>query len=259
MRKSLIPLPPCEIVQCESAETLASAAALDLYDYITASSVGGQPILVALSGGRIARQFFRAVTEAFVESKQPLSHVHFFWADERCVPPSDLESNFRLASEFLLKPLQVSPDNIHRIRGEEAPEVAAAAAEQELRDLCKQQGRVVGLDLVLLGMGEDGHVASLFPGESTPEMNLPALYRPVKAVKPPPQRVTLGYGALCEATQVWVLASGAGKEAALHTSLEPEPRTPMGRVLHSRKGSRIYTELGMFPRKDAGFPRAWPG
>jgi 6-phosphogluconolactonase len=92
-------------------------------------------------------------------------------------------------------------------------------------------------------MGEEGHVASLFPGEPASVTSLPALYRPVEVPKPPPNRVTLGYGAIAAARQVWVLVSGTGKEGALRQSLAPAGQTPLARVLRARAGTRIYTDV----------------
>jgi 6-phosphogluconolactonase len=239
--------PPCEIAFGESPEALASSAAADLQTFVASRSAAGRTVLIALSGGRIAQHFFQAAAEAFAHSKVGLSNVHFFWADERCVPPTDPESNFRLADELLLQPLGVCGANIHRIQSELEPTAAATAAELELRNLCEQQGRAAEFDLILLGMGEDGHVASLFPGESPAQMSNPALYRAVVAVKPPPHRVTLGYSMLLTAGQVWVLASGAGKEGSLRASLEPDARTPLGRMLSGRSLSRVYTDLTITP------------
>jgi 6-phosphogluconolactonase len=93
-------------------------------------------------------------------------------------------------------------------------------------------------------MGEDGHVASLFPGESETAMSDPALFRDVTAVKPPPLRITMGYGLIAQARQVWVLASGAGKQAALRESLSAAS-TPLGRVIRQRADTRIYSDLAV--------------
>jgi len=99
------------------------------------------------------------------------------------------------------------------------------------------------LDLVLLGMGEDGHVASLFPGEAEDVMNSSAVYRAVTASKPPPRRISLGYGALVAAREVWMLASGSGKETALRESLSPTGATPLARLLRARGRTRIFTDI----------------
>jgi 6-phosphogluconolactonase len=203
----------------------------------------GSPFYVALSGGRIARRFFSAVAEQ-ASGAASLSPVRFFWADERCVPPDDPESNFRVAHELLLEPLKIADDRIHRIRGEESADFAVAEAEAEIRRVAPLNGENQPvLDLILLGIGEDGHVASLFPGEPDSVMSSPAVYRKVTAIKPPPLRITLGYAAIAAARQVWVLASGPGKETALRTSLEPAGLTPLARVIKSRVLTRIFTDI----------------
>jgi 6-phosphogluconolactonase len=91
--------------------------------------------------------------------------------------------------------------------------------------------------LVLLGMGEDAHVASLFPGAPAEVVNSSATYLPVIGPKPPPQRISLSYPAIVAAKDVWVLVSGAGKERALRESLQPHATTPLGRVLTARSAT----------------------
>ena len=98
------------------------------------------------------------------------------------------------------------------------------------------------LDLIFLGMGEDGHVASLFPDGREETRQASATYRAVTASKPPPQRITLCYAAIAAAHQVWVLASGSGKQQALQASLSGSNQTPLARVLGSRRQTRIYCE-----------------
>jgi 6-phosphogluconolactonase len=200
------------------------------------------PFCVALSSGRIAGPLFAEFSRQAQARTASLRHVHFFWADERCVPPNDAGSNYRVARELLFDPLGIAASQIHRIRGELEPDVAAHEAEA---DLCwvapKARGGQPILDLVLLGMGEDGHVASLFPGEPSAVGANPAAYRAVPSPKPPPRRVTLGYDVLAAAREVWVLISGNGKEGALRESLRPGGRTPLARVLRNRTRTRIFS------------------
>ncbi len=223
---------------------LARAVAAAWLAAVAARRAGGQSCCVALSGGRVARRFFSEVTRQALALGEKLAGVDFFWGDERCVPPDDAESNYGVAAELLLRPLGISPPRIHRIRGELSPDAAATQAAAELRAVA---GATAGgqpvLDWVFLGMGEDGHVASLFPGESVAVLESPAVFRSVVAVKPPPQRLTLGYAALAAAREVWVLASGAGKEAVLRASLKSEGVTPLARVIASRAQTRIFTDL----------------
>jgi 6-phosphogluconolactonase len=231
-----------KVISFPNDRTLAQAAAQAWLEAI--ASQRHQPHCVALSGGRIAKSFFSAVATAAITGAGGLHHVHFFWADERCVPPDDAESNFRTARELLLTPLGIEEKKIHRIRGEEKAEFAVAEAEGELCRVAplNADGQPV-LDLILLGMGEDGHVASLFPGEPEAVMASKKVYRAVTASKPPPRRITLGYAAIATAKEVWVLASGTGKESALRESLRLDGRTPLARVLRSRQNAKIFTDI----------------
>ena len=220
------------------ADELAQVVAGAWLDEVAAAHRAGRGHCVALSGGRITQKFFAAVVALSRARGMSLAGVHFFWADERGVPPKDAESNFRMADELLFQPLRIAAENVHRIRGELPP---AAAAELAVRDLSAVTAQ---LDLVFLGMGEDGHVASLFPGEAAAERANPAVFRAVtNSPKPPPNRVTLGYPAIAAARQVWVLASGAGKEAALRESLATPGETPLARVLRGRSNTRLFTDI----------------
>lgn len=239
------------LIRFASAEELAKQAAADwLGELAGGMSADAPPYLVALSGGRVTKTFYEELVRQVKESKGEYEgvftkwNVHFFWADERCVPPGDPESNYRLAKENLFEPLKVPDGQIHRVRGEAAEANALGEVIGELQVLRPfAAGGQPALDMIFLGMGEDGHTASLFPGEAKEVMEEPAVYRAVTAVKPPPRRITLGYGAIAAAVDCWVLASGAGKEAALKASLSPEGKTPLGRVLRQRTGSRIYTDV----------------
>jgi len=267
-----------ELFSFATADELAHTVASKWLDQIEAAGRAGQPHCVALSGGRITQKFFAAVVEQakvrkIGDGSTPSfpSNAHFFWADERCVPPDDPESNFRLANELLFTPLKIPERQIHRIRGELPPETAAEIASQDIRRVVSiyegerdrpgrssarpraehfaqeekpmtrtasaapETGVLPILDLIFLGMGEDGHVASLFPAEMEAAIADQAIYRVVKnSPKPPPNRVTLGYDAIAAARQVWVLVSGAGKEEALRESLHSGGRTPLGRVTQFR-------------------------
>ena len=233
-----------ELIEFAAAEELATAAARDWLRETQAAKGRNAPYCVALSGGRIARRFLSAAAVLAIRQRTVLpDSVHFFWSDERCVSPTDSESNYGLARDSLFVPLAIPDRQIHRLRGEVPAEVAAAEGETELRRFASQQchGQPV-LDLVFLGLGEDGHVASLFPGEPEEVMARPAVFRPVLGAKPPPRRLTMGYPAIAEARQVWVLVSGEGKEKALRQSLTAAGQTPLAHVLNSRGHTRILTE-----------------
>ena len=223
-----------ELFDFPNAAALAADVARRWVDAAAHAAAQNAPFRVALSGGRVARDFMAAVATEARRQGLPPEAVDFFWGDERCVPPAHADSNYLLAEENLLKPLGVPAHRIHRLRGEADPATAAREAEAELRAVCPAdaQGRPV-LDLVLLGMGEDAHVASLFPGAPAEIVASTACYLPVIGPKPPPQRLTLTYDTIQAARMIWVLVSGAGKEAVLLQSLAPDSDTPLARVLRS--------------------------
>ena len=238
------PMPNHELLSFATADALAAAVAERWLEELAPRADDATPYCVALSGGRIAKNFFTAVARQAPTTSASFGHVHFFWSDERCVPPADAESNFGLAKAHLLVPLGISPDKIHRVRGEIDAKWAAVEAEAEMCRIAPMNGSGQPvLDLVFLGMGEDGHVASLFPGASEETVRSRSVYLPVVASKPPPQRITLTFAALAAARQVWVLASGAGKEHALRDSLSANGKTPLARVLHARRRTIIFTDI----------------
>ncbi len=233
-----------QLDQFSNAEELARSAARDWLREAEKQMRAKGRFSVALLGGRIAGAFFSSVVELASHDGRSLDGVEFFWSDERCVPPDSPESNYGAARDRMLLPLRIAERCIHRIRGEMPPEKAAAEATGELLRFAPQnpEGQPV-CDLVFLGMGPDGHVASLFPAESEEARSSQAVFRPVIGPKPPPQRVTMGYPAIAAATQVWVLVSGEGKEKALGASLSPQGQTPLACVLNSRTHTRVLTDL----------------
>jgi 6-phosphogluconolactonase len=237
-------MPNHELIPFASDDALAKTVADRWLNELTTRSNANTPYCVALPGGRIAKKFFSAVAGQAKARSVSFADVHFFWGDERCVPPADAESNFLLARIQLLDPLRIQPDRIHRVRGEIAPERAAAEAEAEICRVApvNAAGQPV-LDLIFLGMGEDGHVASLFPGAPDKVVRSESAYLPVVAPKPPPQRITINFATIAAARRVWVLASGAGKEGALRESLSPNGISPLAHVLRTGHKTIIFTDI----------------
>jgi 6-phosphogluconolactonase len=234
-----------DLISFATADELACAVASAWLDEIEAVNRAGKTHCVALSGGHIAQKFFAAVAEQARARAVSFGRVHFFWADERCVPPDDPESNFHLAKELLFGPLKIGDAQIHRIRGEDLPAAAGETASTEIVQIAplNEAGQPV-LDFIFLGMGEDGHVASIFPGEPDVSISDKAIYRAVNnSPKPPPNRITLGYSAITAAKQVWVLVSGTGKKAALRESLCSKGRTPLARVTQFRTRTKIFSDF----------------
>jgi 6-phosphogluconolactonase len=189
----------------EDPAALAFGAAQLISDSLGRAIVERGRASFVLAGGGTPQATYRALADSSLD----WSSVDLFQGDERCVPPDAPASNYRMVRETLLDPSSVPPANVWRIEGEKEPSEAASAYERRLRE------RFAGadlprFDLVLLGIGTDGHVASLFPGwSSTPD-------RWVAAVEPPspgPKRVTLELAPLAAARTVCLLVSGAHKAA----------------------------------------------
>lgn len=119
---------------------------------------------IALSGGNTPKKLFKALVKKHHDSI-PWERVHFWWGDERCVSPESEESNFKMANENLFQKIPVPAKNIHRIHGEDLPEAEAKRYSGELMMQLEKKGNVPVFDLILLGLGDDGHTASIFPGQ----------------------------------------------------------------------------------------------
>src|SRR4051812_39159434 len=164
---------------------------------------------IALPGGSVATSCFPVLAVLPID----WTRTHFWWVDERAVPATDPESNYGLAERLWLIPAGVPASSIHRMPADAGDLVAAADAYGE--ELSGALGRVPVLDLALLGMGPDGHVASLFPGHHLLDEHERLAVAISDAPKPPPQRLTLTLPVLQRARTVVVAAFGASKAKAL--------------------------------------------
>jgi 6-phosphogluconolactonase len=148
-----------------SPNELAMNFAEKMASMIARSSKNAEPFTIVLSGGTTPELLFKVLSENFAESV-PWKFVHFFWGDERCVPPDNDESNYGMAQRKFLSRIEIPSGNIHRIRGEDYPENEAARYSIEILSSVRNRDRLPLFDLVILGLGEDGHTASIFPGHS---------------------------------------------------------------------------------------------
>src|SRR5689334_9001110 len=213
---------PVEVKIVPDNATLARVAAQEFHRLAQAGIKERGRFSVALSGGNTPRAVYSLLADEHKEL--PWDRIHVFFGDERHVPPDDPDSNFRMANESLLSKVPIPEKNVHRIRAELEADDAAAEYEQELVDffhLGKQE--MPRFDLVFLGIGEDGHTASLFPASHA----LTELSRRVVAnwvEKFQAFRITFTFPVLNHASEVTFLVSGAGKAQILSEVVRPGTR-----------------------------------
>ncbi|WP_199033734.1 6-phosphogluconolactonase [Glycomyces salinus] len=209
------------VIVHDSAEVLAEAVAARLINRLAdAQAQRGEASLV-LTGGRIAAKVYAEVLGSRIRNIVDWSRVDFWWGDERFLPEGDPERNETLARQSLLDGLPVDPERVHPIPGTDSvdtPEEAATVYSAELGGVADGEG-LPPFDLVLLGIGEDGHVASLFPGNPALEADGEPAVAVRDSPKPPPERVSLTMPTLNSATAAWIIASGAGKSEAVDKAL----------------------------------------
>jgi 6-phosphogluconolactonase len=205
-----------DILTLRAAELLARIA----IDAVAARGVAH----IALSGGSTPRPLFKLLASPEWKERVPWAHTHIWWVDERCVPPDDPNSNYGVAFALLLQHLPVVIT--HRIRGEELPWEAAYLYEGELAaGFGLWAGAWPRFDLILLGMGTDGHTASLFPG--TPALAEREHRVTVGHAPAPPQdRVSLTLPVLNHAAHVFFLVAGENKGPALTTIFHADGGDP---------------------------------
>lgn len=209
------------VVRCADAEEAAARAASAIAVAVGAARTARGEAHLCLAGGSTPRRCYQLLGPLL----DSWDGVHLWFGDERCVPLDDPESNHALLAATLLAAPLDPPPQVHPVRDAAGdPEAAAAAYEQELR--AALPGEPPRLDVALLGLGEDGHTASLFPDDPVLEER-ERLCVAVRGPKPPTERVTLTLPMLRAARRVLVLAQGAGKAWAVGAMLAgPSPRVP---------------------------------
>ena len=220
--RRLITVADPQLLAARAADEFAANALLAIRDR--------SRFAVALSGGSTPR----AMLEALSARRLDWPAIHFFWSDERCVGPDDPNSNYRMAREALLSRVGVPESNVHRMRGELAPSAGASAYDAELNAFFGNNAPV--FDLLFLGLGPDGHTASLFPG--TEALDIHDVWCAANQVNEPvasPWRLTLTYPAINAARRIIFLVEGVEKADILAT------------VLGGEKDVRRYPAQGIAP------------
>ena len=192
-----------------TARDLAETLASELADRIRSAERNNSPLTLALSGGNTPKLLFSVLADEHLTSVN-WRFIHFFWADERCVSPDDPESNYGMTERLLLGKTNIPRENIHRIWGENDPKTEAARYSEEIMKYTRQRNSLPVFDIVILGMGQDGHTASIFPGnlellhsESICDMAI----HPVSEQK----RVTLTGKVINNADEIIFLVTGKDK------------------------------------------------
>ena len=233
-----------EIVLCRDVVELSRQSA-ERFSRLALQSVEATGrMTVALSGGSTPKHLYSLLASPDYKDRIPWNNVELFWGDERCVPPDHPESNFRMAREALLSRIQIPAGNIHRMRGERQPQAAAADYQKELQRLLSfDSGGLPRFDLILLGIGEDGHTASLFPGSGGVVHDPPSQGHPnrgetetVRLVIAPfvgklnSYRLTLSLPVLNNAANVWFLVAGPSKADAVKQAFSSSSDLPAAKV-----------------------------
>ncbi|MCP3164972.1 6-phosphogluconolactonase [Myxococcus qinghaiensis] len=202
-------------------ENLARAAAEWMARSLQTSLAMNRRVSLAVSGGGTPGPAYRELSRLVL----PWERVDLYFVDERFVPPDDADSNYRMVEETLIAPLRLSPAQVFRMEGERGDrEAAAREYETKLPPM---------LNVVLLGMGEDGHTASLFPGHPALEEKSRRVLS-VVGPKPPPWRMTLTMPTLLSASAVLMLVAGAGKRETVHRALAGDLALPAARVTNAQ-------------------------
>jgi 6-phosphogluconolactonase len=227
------------LTTCADPEAVAERAASEISHRLQAARSERQVAHIALSGGTTPAPTY----ELLARTPELWEEVDVWFADERCVPPSDEQNNYRLVAGTLLRPARVGHSRVHRMEGELGAEEGARRYAEALRARVAGEpgdGNGAGqgppvLDVIVLGIGEDGHVASLFPGSSTLEREHDVCLPVHDSPKPPPERITLSLGVLRAARRCVLLATGAEKARAVSAMLaEPSPVVPASLLRRER-------------------------
>lgn len=213
------------------AQAAGAAAARHILMLLDQVLSGAERATLAVSGGSTPKPMFHELAKAGYR----WDRVHLFWVDERAVPASDPESNYKLAHDSLIVPAHIPPRNVHRIEGSITPERAAEHYSADVRKFfALEDGEMPHFDITQQGMGPDAHTASLFPGEPLLD-DREGIAAAVHTPKPPPWRITLLPGVLLAARHTVFLVSGADKADAVRAVFQDEydpKRLPAQMVSH---------------------------
>jgi len=192
-------------------------------DYLLEIIRNSERFNIALSGGNTPRFIFQIIAADY-KNKFDWNRIHLFWGDERCVPPDDNESNFGMTKKYLLDEINIPENNVHRIKGENDSETEAERYADEVKKNVKLKNGLPCFDLVMLGLGEDGHTASIFPNQ----MNLINSEKICEVAVHPSsgqERITLTGRVINNASVITFLVTGENKKEILKKVLVDKNKT----------------------------------
>jgi 6-phosphogluconolactonase len=207
-----------EILIFSTPLELAERFAQDLKGMISGSSASDRSFTIALSGGNTPKLLL-PVMAARLKDQVSWKKVHIFWVDERCVPPGDRDSNYGMTKSLLLDTINIPPGNIHRIIGEAPPAEEALRYSEEILDFTNSRGKLPMFDLILLGLGDDGHTASIFPGNNKSfqsEKISESVIHPVSHQR----RITITGSVINNAANIVFIVTGATKAGIVSEIVE---------------------------------------
>ncbi|HYM00552.1 MAG TPA: 6-phosphogluconolactonase [Blastocatellia bacterium] len=228
-----------KIILCRDAGHLAATAAQEFTRLAVAAVSNKGLFSVALSGGSTPKATFELLATEPLFSRIPWPSVHLFWSDERTVPPDHRDSNYRMAYEAMISRVPLPAANVHRMKGEIDPEIAATQYASELD--AHFDTAIPRFDLIMLGMGDDGHTASLFPGtKALSEADASVVVNYVSKFST--NRLTFSVQTINNAACVMFLISGSAKVPALKEVIEGtrNPQLYPSQLIHPANGDLEY-------------------
>ena len=251
-----------DVIVLDTPEALAERVAADFASLVNDMLTRQDRVSLALAGGQTPKQFYGRLAKEPYKSSIPWAKLWFFWGDERCVPKEHADSNFRMAAESLLQYVPVPPAHVLRMQGENPPPQAAAEYEKGMRSFFRESGFWPEFDLILLGMGPDGHTASLIPGSPAVTNHVSETLEerrqadPGEGDVPQPRwvvhnviramqtvRLTFTYPVINHARNIWFLVTGAKKaQAFAEVQKGPSPNSPASLVQPVNGTMRWYVD-----------------
>jgi 6-phosphogluconolactonase len=259
------------LIVAETPEALAERIAEDFSLLVSRVLAVQERFSIALAGGQTPKLFYSRLAKEPYKSSIPWEKIWFFWGDERCVPKDHPDSNFRMVAEALLQYVPVPPAHVIRMQGEDPPPIAAQEYEKFMRQFFRDSGAWPRFDLILLGLGLDGHTASLIPGtpavtdhvtttfpeerrQGETETGQPPLRWVVHNVVRAQQtiRLTFTYPVINQAKNIWFLVTGAKKaEAYAEVQKGPNPAWPASLVQPAAGELKWYVDKAVIQQEES--------